>query len=221
MKVLIFGATGMVGRGVLHECLRAPEVRSVITIVRSATTLRDDKLQEIVHADLRHLEGLQSELAEVDACFFTLGVSVAGKTEAEYTQVNYDLPMAVAETLRRVNPRMTFVYVSGAGTDSSEKGRVLWARVKGRTENALLRIFPNAYMFRPGVIQPRDGIESKTSSYRIFYALSKPLLPLLKAALPNQIVDTRELGQAMLEVTRHGYSKRILETRDIRALVRK
>jgi uncharacterized protein YbjT (DUF2867 family) len=139
--------------------------------------------------------------------------------EADYARVTYDLTVAAAQTLSRVNPGMTFIYVSGAGTDSTEHGRVMWARVKGRTENALLRLPLKAYMFRPGLIQPLDGIKSKTPAYRLLYSLTEPLLPLLRWALPNQVTTTREVGQAMLAVAKHGYTSRILETRDLRAAV--
>ena len=173
----------------------------------------------IRHADLANYAGIEDRLHGFDACFFTLGVSSAGMKEADYDRVTYGFTLAAGETLGRLNPGMAFIYVSGAGTDSTERGRTMWARVKGRTENALLRLPLNAYMFRPGAIQPLDGIRSKTASYRILYALTKPLLPLLRWAMPNQILTTREMGQAMLNVARRGYPKRILEVRDIRAAV--
>jgi uncharacterized protein YbjT (DUF2867 family) len=220
MKVLIFGATGMVGQGVLRECLQDPDVDEVATIGRTATGTKHAKLREIVHSDLSNYTGLEPQLAGFDACFFCLGVSSNGLTEADYSQLTYDLTLAAAQALSRINPGMTFIYVSGAGTDSSEKGRSMWARVKGRTENALLKLPLSAYMFRPGFIQPMDGIQSKTPSYRIFYKILGPLLPLLRWALPNQVLTTREIGQAMLAVAKHGYEKRILETKDIRAVVK-
>jgi len=219
MKVLIFGATGMVGQGVLRECLRARDVERVVAVGRSATSVQDPKLSEIVRADLSSFADVEPELAGFDACFFTLGVSSAGMKEADYARITYTLTLAAAQTLSRLNPGMTFIYVSGAGTDSTEKGKIMWARVKGRTENALLRLPLKSYMFRPGIIQPLDGIQSKTRAYRVLYKLTKPLLPLLRWALPNQILTTREIGQAMLAVARHGYEKRILETRGIRSLV--
>ena len=220
MKVLIFGATGMVGQGVLLECLRAPDVEVVTAIGRNATAMQDPKLREIVHKDLSSYAAPERELAGFDACFFTLGVSSAGMKEADYERLTYGLTMAAAETLSRLNPGMIFIYVSGAGTDSTEKGRIMWARVKGRTENALLRLPLEAYMFRPGIIEPMDGIKSKTAAYRVPYMLLKPLLPLLRRALPNQVVTTRMMGQAMLQVARHGYAKRILEIKDIRLAAR-
>lgn len=218
MRVVIFGATGMVGQGVLRECLRAKDVDFVATVGRTATGVQDARLREIVCADLSNLAAIESELAGFDACFFTLGVSSAGMNENDYARVTYLLTLAAAETLSRLNPGMTFTYVSGAATDSSEKGRVMWARVKGRTENALLRLPLKAYMFRPGIIQPLDGIQSKTPAYRILYSLTRPLLPLLRWAFPNQVLTTREIGHAMLEVARRGYDKQILEAKDIRAL---
>jgi uncharacterized protein YbjT (DUF2867 family) len=162
---------------------------------------------------------LDAQMAGFDACFFCLGVSSSGMSESDYDRLTFGLTLAVATTLSRINPGMTFIYVSGAGTDTSEKGRATWARVKGRTENALLRLPLNAYMFRPGLIQPLDGIQSKTPAYRLLYGLSKPILPLLRWALPNRILTTRDIGRAMLNVARHGYEKRVLETRDIRAAV--
>jgi uncharacterized protein YbjT (DUF2867 family) len=219
MRVLVFGATGMVGQGVLRECLRDSDVTQVVTVGRTPTGMRDEKLKEIVHADLADYAAVAEQLTGFDACFFCLGVSAAGMTEDVYARITYGFTLAAAETLSRVNPGTTFVYVSGAGTDSSEQGRVMWARVKGRTENALLRLPLSAYMFRPGVIVPLDGIRSKTPAYRILYALMGPLLPLMRWAFTQAIVTTQEIGQAMLAVSKHGYARRVLETKDIRAVV--
>jgi len=219
MNALVFGATGMVGQGVLRECLRDPEVELAVAVGRTATGMQHAKLREIVIGNLTSYAGIESELAGFDACFFSLGVSSSGMSEAGYEQINYGLTLPAAETLSRINPGMTFIYVSGAGTDSSEQGRIMWARVKGRTENALLRLPLKAYMFRPGLIQPLDGIKSKTAAYWILYTLARPLLPALRWAFPNQVLSTREIGQAMLSVAKHGYEKRILETKDIRAVV--
>lgn len=216
-KVLIFGATGMVGRGVLLECLRDGGVEAVVTLGRTPTGIRDSKLRGIVHADLGNYAGMEESLAGLDACFFCLGVSSAGMKEAEYERITFGYTVAAGEALGRVNPGMTFIYVSGSGTDSSERGRAMWARVKGRTENALLRLPLEAYMFRPGFIEPMDGIESRTPLYRRFYAVGRPLFPLLRRAFPNQVLSTRQIGQAMIHVARQGYKKRILEPRDIRA----
>ncbi len=219
MKVLVFGATGMVGHGVLLECLRDPGIEQVVTIGRTATGLRDLKLREIVHRDLLDYSGMEETLSGFDACFFCLGVASAGMKEADYERITYGFTLAAAELLCRSNPGLTFIYVSGSGTDSSEKGRAMWARVKGRTENALLRLPFKAYMFRPGFIRPLDGIQSKTPLYRAFYKVLGPVMPLLHRAFPNQILSTREIGQAMLAVARHGYAKHILETGDIRRVV--
>jgi len=220
MNVLLFGATGMVGQGVLRECLLDPDVRLVETVGRSATGAQHPKLREIVHQDMWHYEAIEANLSGFDACFFCLGVSSAGMTEEDYERVTYGITMAAAETLCRLNPRMTFIYVSGAGTDSSERGRIMWARIKGRTENALLRLpFAAAYMFRPGIIQPLHGVRSKTTVYRVFYTLTKPLLPLLRLAFPNHVLTTQQIGRAMLTVARRGCPKRVLESKDIRAAV--
>jgi uncharacterized protein YbjT (DUF2867 family) len=220
MNVLIFGATGMVGQGVLRECLLDQDVQLVQTVGRSVTGQQNPKLREIEHRDLSRYDSLDDQLSGFDACFFCLGVSSSGMKEAEYNHVTYDIAIAAAETLSRLNPQMTFIYVSGAGTDSSERGRVMWARVKGRTENALLRLpFKAAYMFHPGVIEPLHGIRSKTPAYRIGYILMAPLMPLLRRAFPSFILTTEQLGLAMLAVAKHGAPKQILESKDIRAVL--
>jgi uncharacterized protein YbjT (DUF2867 family) len=217
MNVLIFGATGMVGQGVLRECLLDPAVQLVRTIGRTSTGVQHPKLRETVHQDLWHYGDIETEMSGFDACFFCLGVSSSGMTEQNYTRVTYDITLAAAETLCRLTPAMTFVYVSGAGTDSSERGRTMWARIKGRTENALLRLpFTAAYMFRPGVIEPLHGAISRTAAYRILYVLSKPLLPVLRWVFPNYVLTTEQIGRAMLKVARDGFSQRVLESRDIR-----
>ena len=221
MKVLIFGATGMVGQGVLRECLLDPEIESVQTIGRAATAAKHAKLREVVHADMFNYAAIETSLRGFDACFFCLGVTSAGKSEADYTHLTYDLTLAAAKALAPLNPQMTFVYVSGRGTDSSEKGSLMWARVKGHTENDLLRLpFKAAYMFRPGVIQPLHGERAKVAAYRILYTVTKPLLSLLRLLFPNMIVTTEEMGRAMIHVARRGYSKKILEAADIRAAAR-
>lgn len=219
MKIIVFGATGMVGQGVLRECLLARDVEAVLAVGRTATGLRDSKLRELIVADLFDTRQYARELAGFDACFFCLGLSSAGMTEGSYTRLTYDLTIAVAEALVQINPEMTFVYVSGKGTDSSERGSTMWARVKGRLENALLRLPFRAYMFRPGFIMPLHGIRSKTRAYRILYAILKPVSPLLRWAFPRQVLTTEEIGLAMLTVARHGTTKRVLETGDLRELV--
>ena len=210
----------MVGQGVLRECLLDPDVQLVQSIGRSVTRVKHAKLREIAHPDLWHYTSIEAALSGFDACFFCLGVTSAGMKEEDYARVTYGITMAAAETLSRLNPQMTFIYVSGAGTDSSEQGRTMWARVKGKTENALLRLpFRAAYMFRPGIIVPMHGVRSKTASYRFFYSVMGPLLPLLRRAFPRQILTTEQIGRAMLAVARHGAPKRILESKDISAIV--
>ena len=220
MKVLVFGATGMVGQGVLRECLLDPDVEQVQTVGRSPTGIHHLKLREIVHRDLFHYTEIEAELSGFDACFFSLGVSSAGMKAEDYERITYGITLAAAETLCRLNPQMQFFYVSGAGTDSTEHGRTMWARVKGRTENALLRLpFAAAYMFRPGLIQPMHGESPKAAVYQALYTIARPLLSLLRRAFPNYVLTTEEIGQAMLIVTRRGYPKHILEIRDIRAVL--
>lgn len=216
MNVLLFGATGMVGQGVLRECLIDPGVERVLAVGRSSTGRRDEKLTEALLPDVGDLSGVEDRLAGYDACFYCLGVSSVGMSEERYTKLTYDLALSVAGTLVRINPAMTFVYVSGAGTDASEKGRVMWARVKGRTENALRRLpFRAAYMFRPAGIVPMHGVRSKTAWYRVLYAAMSPLYPVLTALFPNGVTTTEKVGRAMLAVARRGYPGPVLETRDI------
>ena len=216
MNILLFGASGMVGQGVLRECLLDPDVTVVLSIVRSSTGQQHPKLREIVHKNFFDFSSIESALAGFDACFFCLGVSSAGMTEETYRTVTYDITLAAAMTLAKLNPDMTFIYVSGAGTDSSERGRAMWARVKGETENALLRLpFKAAYMFRPALIVPLHGIKSRTKLYRVSYAVTAPVLPILKALLPNYVTTTEKLGRAMLIVAKRGASKPVLESSDI------
>lgn len=210
----------MVGQGVLRECVRDPAVDLVVAIGRSSIKSDAAKLREIVAPDLFNLSAFEADLRDFHACFFTLGVSSAGMSEADYAHITFDLTLSVARLLARLNPQMTFIYVSGAGTDSSERGRSMWARVKGRTENELLRLpFKAAYMFRPALIQPLHGVRSKTRSYRLFYAVLWPVMPILKRLLPGYVTTTEQLGRAMIAVTRRGYPKKVLETRDINECV--
>jgi len=219
MDVVLFGATGMVGQGVLRECLLDPEVRRVLSIGRTGTGQQHPKLHEIVRDNLFDYSDMESDLAGYDACFFCLGVSAAGKTEAEYRRITYDITLAAATTLARLNPQMTFIYVSGTGTDSTERGRTMWARVKGSTENAILRLpFKAAYMFRPAGIQPMHGETSKTRLYRVFYVIARPLMPLLKRLFPRSMTTTEQLGRAMIAAARNGAPQAILETEDINRL---
>ena len=219
MKVILFGATGMVGQGVLRECLLDSGVEQVLAIGRSATGQQHAKLQEIVQSDLFDLSSIEGRLAGFDACFFCLGVSAAGISEQDYRRITYELTMSVAKTMAKLNPEMTFIYVSGAGTDSAERSRMMWARVKGKTENDLLKMpFRAAYMFRPGYIQPLHGIRTKTKWYGALYAVMGPLYPMWKRLLPNYVTTTECLGRAMLNVARHGAPKRFLENQDINGL---
>lgn len=219
MNVLLYGATGMVGQGALRECLLAPDVALIQTVGRTVTGQQHPKLKEIVQHDLFDSTSMTENLRGFDACFFCLGISSAGMAEAAYTHLTYDLTLSIAQSLVLLNPDMTFVYVSGAGTDSSEQGRNMWARVKGRTENALQRLpFKGVYLFRPGAIQPLHGIQSKTTSYRLLYSLTRPLLTPLRLLLPNVMLSTEVMGQAMLAVARNGAPKAVLEAVDIRAL---
>jgi len=215
MNVLLFGASGMVGQAVLRECLRDPTVTCVLVVGRAPTGVKDAKLREIVHANLEDLATLEPELARCDACFFCIGVSAGGLSEPAYTRLTYDLTLAVARTLARLRPGMAFTYVSGAGTDSTGRGRVMWARVKGRTENALLALPLRATMFRPAIIVPMHGERSKTPAYRIFYTLAAPLLPLLRRALPGSVTTTEHLGRAMIAAAGGRVPKAVLENADI------
>lgn len=218
MKALIFGATGMVGQGVLRESLRAADVEQVIVVGRTEVETTAPKLQSLVVPDLTRLGAVEAQLQGVDACFFCLGVSSAGMDETQYSRLTYDLTLAVADVLARLNPNMTFVYVSGAGTDRSEKGKNMWARVKGRTENALLRLpFKAVYLFRPGVIQPLHGAVSKTAAYRWTYLVMAPFLPLMRRLFPRHVLTTVSVGQAMLAVARRGGKSAVLEAADIHA----
>jgi uncharacterized protein YbjT (DUF2867 family) len=219
MNVLLFGATGMIGQGVLRECLLDPDVRSVLAVGRNATWQRHEKLREIVPPDLLDLSTIVSELSGFDACFYCLGVSSTGMSEEDYRRITYDITMTVAMTLVKLNPAMTFVFVSGAGADRTERGRIMWARVKGKTENDVLRLpFKAAYVFRPGFVQPLHGIRSRTKLYRLFYAVTGPLFSVMKALFPKYVTTTERIGRAMLEVARHGAPKEVLESADINAV---
>ena len=216
MNVLLFGATGMVGQGVLRECLLSPDVATVTSMVRKPTTQTNPKLRELVVTNFFDFSPFEKDWSQIDACFFCLGVSSAGMSEEQYTRVTYGFTIAAARVLAKLNPNMTFIYVSGMGTDSSERGRSMWARVKGRTENELLRLpFRAAYMFRPGAIVALHGVQSRTKLYRVFYFVLGPLPPLLYKFFPKYVTTTEQIGRAMLKVVRQGYPKPILETPDI------
>jgi uncharacterized protein YbjT (DUF2867 family) len=216
MRILIFSATGMVGQGVLHEALRDPDVTEVLSVGRSQTGVEDPKLRELVPHDLFDLSGYVAELSDFDACFFCLGVSSVGLTEANYIRITHDLTLSIANTLATINPDLAFLYISGASTDA--EGRAMWMRVKGRTENELLALFPRAVMLRPAYIQPMPGVRSKTRLYRAIYAAARPLYPLLRQLGPAFATSSEQLGRSMLSVAKHGSAKRILESRDINAL---
>lgn len=222
MNVILFGATGMVGQGVLRECLLADDVSRVLVVGRTSCGVRHPKLREIVQADLFDYGAVEDRLRGYDACFFTLGVSAGGMNEAEYTRITHDLTLAAAQALVRLNPAMTFVYVSGASTDGSERGRVMWARVKGRTENALKRLpFKAVYLMRPGAIQPMHGARSSTRAYRWFYAATAPFLSLLRRWFPHHLATTETMGRAMLALARTGFDTPVLEARDIEEAARR
>jgi uncharacterized protein YbjT (DUF2867 family) len=215
MKVILFGSSGMVGQAVLRECLIDPRVEKVLSIVRSTSGHRHIKLQECMHSNFLDFRSLQDAWPGYDACFYCLGVSSAGMNERDYRCITYDFTLAAAQLLAQLNSEMTFIYVSGAGTDSSERGRSMWARVKGATENALLALPFKAVMFRPAAIIPLHGIRSKTRSYRMLYAATRPLWGVLRAAFPNSVSTSEQVGRAMLAVAREGAPQRILEARDI------
>jgi len=226
MNILIFGATGMVGQGVLRECLLDPGVTKVVAIGRSPA--RDTpmgrlpqaaKLEDLIHGDLFDYAAVADRLTGFDACFFCLGVSSAGMSEPDYTRLTHDLTLAAAGPLARLNPQMVFTYVSGRSTDSTEAGPSMWARVKGRTENALLRLpFKAAYMFRPGAIEPLHGIKPKSRVYRAAYILLMPFMPLVKKLWPESLTTTEQVGKAMIAAVRKLPEKRVLEVADINAL---
>jgi uncharacterized protein YbjT (DUF2867 family) len=221
VKVVLFGATGMVGQGVLRECLRDPEVERVVSVGRRPAGVADPKLREMVVEDVARFAEGHGPVEGFDAGFFCLGVSSVGRSEAEYRRVTFDLTIAVARALAPRNPGMTFVYVSGAGTDSTEHGRRMWARVKGATENALLAMpFKAAYMFRPGVIEPGRGIRSKTFAYRLAYVVLGPLVWLLIRVAPNSATTSERVGRAMIRVARDGARSRWVGTRMINELGR-
>ncbi|QSI29827.1 NAD-dependent epimerase/dehydratase family protein [Variovorax sp. RKNM96] len=219
MNILIFGATGMVGQGVLRECLLASDVERVVAVGRNATGQQHPKLQDLVVKDMYDYSAVEPQLQGFDACFFCLGVSSVGMKEDDYRRITYDLTMAAATVLARLNPGMTFTYVTGSGTDSTERGSSMWARVKGATENALLRLpFKAAYMFRPGIIQPLHGVRSKTPLYHSVYMVISPLLSLAYRLWPDKMTTSEQIGLAMLAVARGGAPKVLLEPADINAL---
>jgi uncharacterized protein YbjT (DUF2867 family) len=219
MKVILFGATGMVGQGVLRECLLDASVESVLAVGRSPTGQRHAKLREIMHDNFLDYSAIEPQLAGYDTCFFCLGVSSVGMSEQRYRHLTYDITMAAAKALSKLNPGMVFVYVTGRSTDSSEQGPLMWARVKGKTENDLLKLpFKAAYMFRPAGIQPLHGIRSRTAWVQALYVAAAPLLTLLNRVAPNYMTTTEQVGRAMIKVARDGYPQPVLESEDINRL---
>ena len=219
MKVILFGATGMVGQGVLRECLLDASVESVLAVGRSPTGQRHAKLREIMHDNFLDYSAIEPQLAGYDTCFFCLGVSSVSMSEQRYRHLTYDITMAAAKALSKLNPGMVFVYVTGRSTDSSEQGPLMWARVKGKTENDLLKLpFKAAYMFRPAGIQPLHGIRSRTAWVQALYVAAAPLLTLLNRVAPNYMTTTEQVGRAMIKVARDGYPRPVLESEDINRL---
>ena len=213
IKAIITGATGMVGEGVLHVCLNSPDVESVLVLNRKPCGVTHPKLKEIIHKDFMDLTSIEDQLAGYNAGYFCAGVSSIGKKENEYTKITYDLTLNVANSLVQLNPEMVFTYVSGVGTDSTEKGRSMWGRVKGKTENDLQKLpFKDVYLFRPGYIHPIKGLQN---TYKVYKALS-PLYPIFEKLFPNYVGTLKELGNSMIYVTQNGYEKKVLECEDIR-----
>lgn len=219
MKVIITGATGMVGKGVLLECLDHKDITAVLSISRRTLGMEHPKLKELIHKDFSEFSSVADQLAGYDACYASMGVSSAGMNEADYTRLTYDFTMALATELHRLSPDMTFIYVSGQGTDSSEQGRVMWARVKGKTENDVIKLgFRQAFAFRPGAIIPKRGVEPSSRMYAVLIQYLHWLISLVKWLAPNSVVDTEQIGQAMINVTQHGYEKKVILPKDILVL---
>ena len=211
IRTLTTGATGMVGEGILLECLNHPDVEQVLVINRKSAGVSHPKLREIVHTDFFNLAPVEQQLTGFNACFFCLGVSSIGMSKEDYTHITYDLTLNVAQLLARLNPEMIFCYVTGAGTDSSEQGRIAWARVKGATENALIRLFKQAYMFRPAFMKAKPGQKNVKSYYKYFAWL----YPIGRALYPAGFCTLQEVGLAMIKAVSKGYPKQILEVKDI------
>lgn len=218
INVIITGATGMVGEGVLLECLSHPDIKLVLSVVRRPSGMKHPKLKEVIIPDFMKPEGFRNQLAGYDACFFCAGVTSIGKSEAEYTRITYDTTIKFAKVLNEVNKNMVFCYVSGAMTDSSEKGRLMWARVKGRTENELMRMpFKKAYNFRPGFIRPTKG----QKMLKPFYKVIGVFYPIVYLFYAKGFITMEELGLAMINCVRVGYERQILEVEDIKQLAKR
>lgn len=219
MKAIITGATGMVGKGVLLECLDHKDVSGTLVIGRNPVDLTHPKLKQLIHKDFADFSGVTADLKGYDACFFCMGVSSMGMKENDYYHLTYDYTLGLARELVKLNPKMTFNYVSGVGTDSTEKGRTMWARVKGKTENDLLNLgFEKAFMFRPGAIIPERGIKSRTKAYQFMYDYFMWGVKLIKLLSPNSVVTTTQLGLAMIHSAQRGSSQKILHPKDILSL---
>jgi dTDP-4-dehydrorhamnose reductase len=218
IKTIITGSTGMVGEGVLHECLLSPEVESVLVINRRPCNIQHPKLKEIIHKDFYDFTAIKSELTGYNACFHCMGVTSVGKNEAEYSKLTYDITMALAGQLANVNKGMTFCYVSGSGTDATEKGKIMWARVKGKTENHLIKLFtPKAYMFRPALIIPTPGLKNTYKMYKVM----APLIPVFKFLMPKYVCSLKEIGLAMINTVNKGCEQTFLEVPYIIRLAQK
>jgi hypothetical protein len=214
IKAITTGTTGMVGEGVLHECLNHPDVEAVLVITRRAGNVNHPKLKEIIHDNFYDLSKIEDQLKDFNACFFCLGTTSVRKSEELYTKITYDLTKTFADTLVKLNPEMTFCYVSGSGTDSTEKGKIMWARVKGKTENYLVNLFSKSFMFRPALILPTKGLKNTLIPYKILF----PLLPVVKFLFPNYVCSLKEIGLAMINCVTKGYEKNVLEVGDIKKL---
>lgn len=216
MKVIITGTTGMVGKGVLLECLEHQDITSVLSISRKSLGISHPKLKELIHQDFSEFASVTGQLTGYDACYACMGVSAAGLKTEEYKRLTYDFTLSLAQELVKINPDMTFTYVSGEGTDSSEKGRVSWARIKGKTENDLLKLgFKQAFMFRPGMIIPKKGVEPSSKLYRVLVNNLTWLIKGIKTIFPKSVVDSAQIGQAMIAVSQKGYEKKVLRPYDI------
>lgn len=214
MNAIIAGATGMIGQGVLLECIDDPKVELVLLISRNPVGINHPKVKEVIHKDFRDFIAIKDQLRGYDACFHCMGVSAVGMSEEKYTEITYTASKALASILYSINPNMLFNYVSGIGTDSSEKGSIMWARVKGKTENVILNMgFKDAYAFRPGAILPERGIKSRTKIYNALYFITRPFFPLMKQA--KSITTTTKLGRAMINLYHHPQALKHLEGADI------
>jgi uncharacterized protein YbjT (DUF2867 family) len=218
LRVILFGATGMVGHGVLLECLEDDTVEAVLAVSRRSCDVRHPKLKELIQEDLFGLGAVADELRGYDACFYCVGATSAGKSEAEYRRMTVELTVATLDVVVEQSPEVTICFVSGQGTDGSASGRVMWARVKGEAEHYVQGLPVESYMFRPGVIQPLKGVRSRTAMYQVLYTVFRPITPVLKRLFPDHVTTSVVVGRAMLRAVTEGYPRRILETRDINAL---